>query len=148
MRGSEVRDDRRTFLGGLLKGSLVAGFVGLLGVITAYIFPPERRGFNPRQQRVRVARAAEIPLGKGKQILFNGEPVWVLHLRAGFVALSAVCTHQQCIVHWDEQRLAFTCPCHAGLFDAHGNVLAGLPRRPLPQLRVERIDEEIYVGAG
>jgi len=97
---------------------------------------------------MRVARAAEIPLGRGKQVIFNGEPVWVLHLSAGFVALSAVCTHKGCIVNWDEKRRTLTCPCHAGLFNASGNVLAGPPPRPLPKLRVEVLGEEIYLGKG
>lgn len=152
MKGPEGREaptsDRRTFLSGLLKGSLAIGFLSLLGAIVAYILPSERRGFNPARHRVRVACAEEIPLGKGKQVIFDGEPVWVLHLRAGFVALSAVCTHKGCIVNWDEKRLTLTCPCHAGLFDANGNVLAGPPRRPLPHLHVEVLGEEIYVGKG
>ncbi len=114
----------------------------------AYLFPPERRVFNPTRRRMRVARADEIPIGKGKQVLFDGEPVWVLHLKGGWIALSAICTHQGCIVHWDEKRLMLNCPCHAGLFDVNGNVLAGPPRRPLKRLRVSVVRDEIVIGPG
>lgn len=138
--------DRRTFLGGLLGGALGLGFLGALGVVVAYIFPPHRRFAAPVRRRQRVARLNEVPPGKGKQVLFGGEPVWVLHLREGLIALSAVCTHQGCVVNWDEQRMTFTCPCHGGRFDAHGNVLAGLPTRPLPQLRASVIQDEIYLA--
>lgn len=148
MKDQEVREDRRTFLGQLLAGSLIVGLVGIVGTIFAYLFPPERRVFNPARRRMRVARIDEIPIGKGKQVLFSGEPVWVLHLRGGWIALSAICTHQGCIVNWDEKRLTLTCPCHAGLFDTNGNVLAGPPRRPLKRLRVSVIRDEIYIGEG
>lgn len=148
MKTPEVREDRRTFLGQLLTGSLIVGLVGVLGAVMAYLFPPERRVFNPARRRMRVARIDEIPIGKGKQVLFNGEPVWVLHLKGGWIALSAICTHQGCIVQWDEKRLTLSCPCHAGLFDANGNVLSGPPRRPLKRFRVAVVRDEIYIGPG
>lgn len=140
--------DRRTFLSQLLSGSLIVGLIGVVGAVVAYLFPPERRVFTPARRRLRVAKADELPQGKGKHVLFNGEPVWVLHLKGGFVALSAICTHKGCIVTWDEKRRVLACPCHAGLFDAFGNVLAGPPRRPLERLRVSTIREEIYIGEG
>ncbi|MCS6936122.1 MAG: Rieske (2Fe-2S) protein [Candidatus Bipolaricaulota bacterium] len=142
----ETISDRRGFLGKLLGGALGLGLLGVLGAVVAYILPPHRRFVAPVRRRQRVAHAREIPLGKGKQVLFGGEPVWVLHLREGLIALSARCTHQGCLVQWDEQRGTFACPCHGGRFDAHGNVLAGLPTRPLPQLRAEMIQDEIYLA--
>ena len=141
-------NERRTFLSKLFTGSLTIGLFGAFAAMMAYIFPPERRAFSSAQRRKRVARREEIPVGQGKQDSFNGEPVWILHLRSGFVALSAVCTHKSCIVNWDEKRLTLTCPCHAGLFDSNGNVLAGPPNRPLARLRVEVLGEEIFIANG
>jgi len=140
--------DRRTFLGRILSGSLIVGLVGIGGAVLAYLFPPERREFHPARRRMRVARADEIPRGRGKQVLFNGEPVWVLRLKEGWIALSALCTHQGCIIHWDEKRSILSCPCHAGLFDTNGNVLSGLPRRPLKRFRVSVVRDEIFIGPG
>lgn len=148
MRNPEAREDRRTFLSHLLTGSLLVSLVGVLGTVIAYLFPPERRVFNPARRRLRVAKADEILFDKGKQVLFNGEPVWVLHTKGGWVALSAICTHQGCIVKWDEKRRTLSCPCHAGLFDANGNVLSGPPRRPLKRFRVALVRDEIYIGPG
>jgi cytochrome b6-f complex iron-sulfur subunit len=142
------QEDRRTFLSQLLTGSLLVSLIGVLGTVIAYLFPPERRVFNPARRRMRVARADEIPLGKGKQVLFDGEPVWVLHLKGGWSAFSAICTHQGCIVHWDEKRRTLTCPCHAGVFDANGNVLSGPPPRPLKRFRVALVRDELYLGPG
>ncbi len=142
------KHERRTFLSKLLGGALIISAVGAIGAMMAYLFPPERRVFNPARRRMRVARADEIPLGKGKQVLFDGEPVWVLHLKGGWSAFSAICTHQGCIVHWDEKRLVLSCPCHGGLFDTNGNVLSGLPRRPLKRFRVSVVRDEIFIGPG
>jgi cytochrome b6-f complex iron-sulfur subunit len=147
-RGQEVDSERRTFLSRLLTGSLAIGFLSALGAILAYLFPPERREFNPGRMRLKVGRADEFAVGEGKQVLFHGRPVWVIRLKGGFVALSAVCTHQGCIVTWDEKRALLRCPCHGGLFDTDGNVVAGLPRRPLPHLRVEVLGGEVFISEG
>jgi cytochrome b6-f complex iron-sulfur subunit len=138
--------DRRTFLSGLLKSSLALGLLSALGGIAAYILPPERREFNPGRLRLRVGRVEDFKIGQGKQVLFAGEPVWVLRLRGGFIALSAICTHQGCIVDWDEKRQLLRCPCHGGLFDARGNVIAGLPTRPLRHLRAEVVGGEVFLS--
>lgn len=143
-----ISSDRRSFLSGLLKGALAVGFLSLFGAVVAFIFPPERREFSSDRLRLRVASVSDFPIGQGKQVMFVGQPIWVLHLKGGFLALSAVCTHQGCIVSWDEKRQLLICPCHGGLFDANGNVVAGLPRQPLQRLRVEVVGAEVFVGSG
>jgi Rieske Fe-S protein len=45
-----------------------------------------------------------------------------------FVALSSVCPHLGCQVHWEGQNNRFFCPCHNGAFDPQGNAIAGPPK--------------------
>lgn len=60
-----------------------------------------------------------------------------------FSALSSVCPHLGCRVHWEGQNNRYFCPCHNGVFDPEGKATEGppaaagqeLPRYPL---RVER----------
>ncbi len=42
-------------------------------------------------------------------------------------ALSATCTHLGCRVSWNAQTKHFHCPCHGGIYDRDGKVIAGPP---------------------
>lgn len=59
-----------------------------------------------------------------------------------FLALSSVCPHLGCRVHWEPQNDRFFCPCHLGTFDPEGRPTGGPPlaaNQSLPDypLRVE-----------
>jgi quinol---cytochrome c reductase iron-sulfur subunit, bacillus type len=54
----------------------------------------------------------------------------------GYRVLSAVCTHLGCGVRWDAGAQQFKCPCHGGVYDREGRVVAGPPPRPLDRLPV------------
>jgi Rieske Fe-S protein len=59
-----------------------------------------------------------------------------------FLALSSVCPHLGCRVHWEPQNDRFFCPCHLGTFDPEGRPTGGPPladNQALPDypLRVE-----------
>ncbi len=52
-----------------------------------------------------------------------------------FIALSSVCPHLGCAVHWEVQNERFFCPCHNGVFDAQGNATEGPPAAASQQLK-------------
>jgi menaquinol-cytochrome c reductase iron-sulfur subunit len=62
-----------------------------------------------------------------------------------FVVFSRVCSHLNCLVRWEESKRQFLCPCHGGVFDKEGNVVAGPPPRPLEKLSVKVEDGVLYV---
>ena len=45
-----------------------------------------------------------------------------------FVALSSVCPHLGCQVHWQPHKNRFYCPCHNGVFDPQGEPVEGPPK--------------------
>lgn len=45
-----------------------------------------------------------------------------------FLALSSVCPHLGCRVHWEGAQDRFFCPCHNGAFDRSGSPLSGPPK--------------------
>jgi Rieske Fe-S protein len=65
-----------------------------------------------------------------------------------YVALSNVCTHLGCRVRWVEDQQTFFCPCHNGVFDKAGGVVAGPPPRPLDQYPVRVEDGQLYIQGG
>ncbi len=65
-----------------------------------------------------------------------------------YAAMSNICTHLACRVRWIEERQEFFCPCHNGVFDKHGNVLAGPPPRPLDRFELKTENDEIFIKVG
>ena len=49
----------------------------------------------------------------------------IFSIIGGLVALSAVCTHLGCIVHWNQSERSWDCPCHGSRFDRLGHMLNG-----------------------
>jgi Rieske Fe-S protein len=65
-----------------------------------------------------------------------------------FVALSNVCPHLGCLVHWEAQNDRFFCPCHNGVFDPTGKATAGPPAAAgqfLPEYPLKIVDGSLYI---
>ncbi len=65
-----------------------------------------------------------------------------------FIAMSNICTHLGCRIRWVADQEQFFCPCHVGIFDKQGNVVAGPPPRPLDRYQVQIIDDDLQILAG
>lgn len=63
------------------------------------------------------------------------------------IAFDPHCTHLGCPYDWDSDERVFKCPCHDGVFDIEGRVLAGPPPRPLDRLEVRIEDDWLLVGS-
>ncbi len=93
-----------------------------------------------------IAQEADVPPGSAVEFTDSelGQPAVLVHLADGdFVAYSAVCTHRQCTVAYQDDRLA--CPCHGSVFDpANGAAVVNGPAdRPLPKIPVEVRNGEV-----
>ncbi|HLO34005.1 MAG TPA: ubiquinol-cytochrome c reductase iron-sulfur subunit, partial [Anaerolineales bacterium] len=62
-----------------------------------------------------------------------------------FIAMSNVCTHLGCRVRWIAEKNNFICPCHNGVFDKEGKVLAGPPPRPLNRYQVKVENDQLFI---
>ncbi len=133
-------NERRSFLGritsGFMLGGLVAGYGTLATHAGRFLFP-NGKGANAWQFVATIDR-----LNAGESLPFitpGGAKIVVARQRDGdsaddFVALSSVCPHLGCAVHWESQNDRFFCPCHNGAFDAAGKPTEGPPAAANQQL--------------
>lgn len=134
---------RRTFL------LIIAG--GLGGLLAAAAGWPLLRFLAPAAgagegEQVSLPRTTVKP-GSAHFFQYRGKPAVVLQTRPGeYLALSAVCTHLGCVVQWQESQREFLCPCHAGRFAPSGAVLSGPPPRPLENLPVVIVGDQLRIG--
>jgi Rieske Fe-S protein len=77
----------------------------------------------------------DLPKGQGRLLadrhvaLYRGED-GMLH------AVSSVCTHRGCDVHWNADEKTWACPCHGSVFAADGKVVHGPAAESLPPAEV------------
>jgi Rieske Fe-S protein len=78
----------------------------------------------------------------------DGGDVNLSDKKGTIIAMSAHCTHQGCVVQWQNAMRKYVCPCHEGLFSEYGQVdAASAPNLyliALPRLEA-KIDAEGYV---
>ena len=106
-----------------------------------------RIGPGAKPEKKFVALASEVG-DKGLVFEFGGEPC--LLLPAGpekFVAFGQKCTHLGCPVIYRRKKKDLYCPCHEGLFDLEGKVVAGPPPRPLPVVELKHEGDELWAVA-
>ncbi|MGD9855837.1 MAG: ubiquinol-cytochrome c reductase iron-sulfur subunit [Planctomycetaceae bacterium] len=128
----------------LMAFGLTLGYGTFAAFVGRFLFPSEQRRAAPQY----VANLGSFRLGESMTYVSPGGERVVLS-RVGeagtvddFIALSSVCPHLGCQVHWEGQNNRFFCPCHNGAFDPAGNPIEGPPKdanQPLPryQLHVE-----------
>jgi len=92
----------------------------------------------------KIDTVSEIPLGEGRVVEIGGERAAVYRDESGALqAVSAVCTHAGCLVHWNAAEKSWDCPCHGSRFATDGGVLEGpavkgLAPVAIPVMRIEK----------
>jgi glycine/D-amino acid oxidase-like deaminating enzyme/nitrite reductase/ring-hydroxylating ferredoxin subunit len=92
-----------------------------------------------RLSRPDAHRLSEVPPGEGKILEVDGQKVAVYREENGTChAVSPVCTHVGCHVHWNNAERSWDCPCHGARYSPTGKVLNGpavkdLASKQLPQ---------------
>lgn len=127
-------EPRRSFLerlpSALMAGGLIAGYGAFAAFIARFLYPSRTRRSQPQY----VSDLESFKLGESMTYVSPAGERVVL-TRVGetgkvddFIALSSVCPHLGCQVHWEAQNDRFFCPCHNGAFDSEGNPTEGPPK--------------------
>lgn len=127
-------NDRRGFLdracSWFMGVGLVAGYGTFVAIAARFLYPVRAAGkawlFVAEATKLRVGQSIVFrdPTGRSIVIARLGEANAV----DSFVALSSICPHLGCHVHWETSNHRFFCPCHNGAFDAAGVAMQGPPK--------------------
>lgn len=140
-----MAQQRRTLVRWLLGGGFAASFASVVYPALRFMNPPE----------VSEASVNEVPAGKvqdlkpnsGKIVKFGSRPA--LLVRVGedeWRAYSAVCTHLNCTVQYQDSTQQIWCACHNGLYDLNGKVVSGPPPAPLEEYAVRVRGDEVVIS--
>lgn len=115
-----------------------AVFMGTAALATFFfslirmLFPPVLPG---KSGRFKIGSMAEFP--PGTITYFEDQHVYVISEQDGIHAMSAVCTHLECIVI--KEGGEFICPCHGSRYTADGGIEKGPAPKPLPWYGISRL---------
>jgi Rieske Fe-S protein len=88
---------------------------------------------------VAVRDLDEIAAGEGRVVEFEGERCAIYRDESGELqAVSPICTHLKCIVHWNGAEKSWDCPCHGSRFSTDGSVIEGPAAAPLARIDLSR----------
>ncbi|MBM4075027.1 MAG: Rieske (2Fe-2S) protein, partial [Planctomycetes bacterium] len=125
---------RRSFLtttsGIAMTVGLVAGYGTFGTMLGRFVYPSSQKN----RGWVFVCPVESLPTGEALDFATpSGAKIVVTHQGSGetkddFLALSSVCPHLGCRVHWEGAKDRFFCPCHNGAFDRGGAPIEGPPK--------------------
>lgn len=136
--------DRRKFLNTLLGLGGVGGILSVFYPVFSYLIPP--KSSEPLVNSVKAGMNAELPPNSSKIIKFGRKPVILIKTEDNQLkALSASCTHLDCIVQYKQDTKQIWCACHNGTYDLNGRNISGPPPKPLEEYDVKVVKDEIII---
>lgn len=153
----DITPGRRRFITAAL-GAIAAAIAGIIGVPLAGFFalPALKRS---ERRWLEVGPVSDLVEGQvtkvvAKPLVSQAWPhnipsvaIYVVNHGDGKCTLYHIhCTHAGCPVRWVSQADRFFSPCHGGVFDREGRVLAGPPPRPLDRYEYKIENGIVYAG--
>lgn len=134
----EAAADRRDFLSTCstvaMAGGLMAGYGTFAVVAGRYVFPAPAQTpwlFVAEASSIQPGDSVAFESPTGVRVAItrrpSDEPSREIKTE-DFIALSSVCPHLGCRVHWESHNQRFFCPCHNGVFDPEGQPVSGPPK--------------------
>jgi Rieske Fe-S protein len=134
-----------------MASGLAGGYGTLAAMAGRFLYPTAKKEENWQF----VATLDQLTIGHSIPFrLPSGAKVVVARQQDGdtvdsFAALSSVCPHLGCAVHWEAQNNRFFCPCHNGVFNPSGTATEGPPAAAKQSLTKYPLKVEkglLYIG--
>jgi nitrite reductase/ring-hydroxylating ferredoxin subunit len=137
----------------VMAGGLAAAYGTFAVVLGRFVYPAAGAGnrgwlFVCTLDRLRLGDALDFVTPAGAKIVVTRQGEG--NEAKDFLALSSVCPHLGCRVHWEPNNDRFFCPCHNGAFDKSGQPTAGPPKaanQPLIQFPLKVENGLLFVEA-
>ncbi|HXB73693.1 MAG TPA: ubiquinol-cytochrome c reductase iron-sulfur subunit [Candidatus Acidoferrales bacterium] len=137
--------DRRTAISWLLGSAVAASLASFFYPVVRFLNPPKVAEISVNE--VDAGKVADLKPNSGKIVKFGNKPVLLVHVNeTDWKAFSAVCTHLNCTVQYQEARREIWCACHNGTYDLEGRVSSGPPPKPLEEMAVKIRGEDIVIS--
>lgn len=136
--------NRRKFVNSLLGLGSIGGLMTIIYPALSFLKPP--KSAKPKVNSVKAGVASNFPANSSKIIKFGRKPVILIKSEDNkFIALSATCTHLDCIVQYKQDTKQIWCACHNGIYDLNGRNVSGPPPRALENYIVKVVNDEIII---
>ena len=122
---------------------LAAGAAGALVLEVSFL--AGCGGSEPPGPSVVTVPLADLPEGKRLVVKVGTTPVELRRVGETIVARSLLCTHQGCVVAWQEEIQQYKCPCQGAWFDINGQVISGPTTKPLVEFPVTIVENAARV---
>jgi Rieske Fe-S protein len=133
--------------GGVLSTLLSACNSGGSGLGNAPTLPTINA--TPVNNTITISTASGSPIsgvGSAALVQYNGGYLLVAHTaQDAFTVLTAICTHQGCIVDGYSGGI-YTCPCHGAEYDTNGNVVHGPATAALRKIPAQYSDNQLVIS--
>ena len=110
--------------------------------------PVEREAAESAIKEIDLKDADKLPENSTLMFAFGSKPAMLIHFTGSdWVALSAVCAHLGCTLHYQPPAPRIVCACHGGQYDPHtGQNVAGPPPHGLAKYKVSILPGKVNVS--
>jgi len=137
--------NRRNAIEWLLRGGLAASLASFFYPVVRFVNPPMVAEASVNE--VAAGKVQDLKPNSGKIVKFGNKPALIVRVNdTEWKAFSAVCTHLNCTVQYQEGRREIWCACHNGTYDLNGRVASGPPPKPLEELAVKLRGDEVVIS--
>jgi Rieske Fe-S protein len=108
-------EERRGVIAWLLGGGFVASIISFVYPAIRFMDPPDVPEATVNETS--AGKVQEFKPNSGKIVKFGSKPVLLIRVNeTDWHAFSAVCTHLNCTVQYQDTRHQIWCACHNGFY--------------------------------
>ncbi len=143
--GMRPDQNRRSLLSWLLGGGVAASLASFFYPVVRFLNPPYIS--EAPVDEVSGGKVDDLKPNSGKIIKFGNKPALLVRVsETEWKAFSAVCTHLNCTVQYQDATRLIWCACHNGMYDMTGRVVSGPPPKPLDEFAVRVRGDEVVIS--